>query len=219
MKKNIPNILTVIRILMIPVLIVLFFVEFEGHRLAAALVYFFACLTDFFDGYLARKNNLVTNFGKFIDPIADKMIIACSLVAICVTDPIVEPAWVYKIVIAVCTMLILSRELMISVFRTIAADKKVVLAADMFGKVKTLVQMMALFALLPIADFVVWNYWAGVVFFYGGIILLALATVLTVTSGIHYIVKNRVVLEDTPVQEECTDSVIDTEENREALED
>lgn len=196
MKKNIPNILTVIRMLMIPILIVLFFVEFEGHRLAAALVYFFACLTDFFDGYLARKNNLVTNFGKFIDPIADKMIIACSLVAICVTEPIVEPVGVYKIVIAVCTMLILSRELMISVFRTIAADKRVVLAADMLGKIKTLVQMMALFALLPIADFVVWNELAGIVFFYGGFILLVLATILTVISGVHYIVKNRAVLED-----------------------
>ena len=196
MKKNIPNILTVIRMLMIPVLIVLFFVEFEGHTLAAALVYFFACLTDFFDGYLARKNNLVTNFGKFIDPIADKMIIACSLVAICVTEPIVQPSHVYKIIIAVCTMMILSRELMISVFRTIAANKQVVLAADMFGKVKTVVQMMALFALLPVTDFVVWNELAGIVFFYGGFALLALATVLTVTSGIHYILKNKVVLED-----------------------
>lgn len=196
MNKNIPNILTVIRILMIPILIVLFFVEFEGHRLAAALVYFFACLTDFFDGFLARKNNLVSNFGKFIDPIADKMIIACCLVAICVTEPIVEPVALYRILIAVCTMLILSRELMISVFRTIAADKRIVLAADMLGKFKTLVQMMALFALLPIADFVVWNELAGIVFFYGGFILLVLATVLTVVSGIHYIVKNRVVLED-----------------------
>lgn len=205
MKKNVPNILTVIRILMIPILIILFFVEFEGHRLAAALVYFFACLTDFFDGYLARKNNLVSNFGKFIDPIADKMIIACSLVAICVAEPVsawygghqyIEPSTGHTIVIAVCTMLILSRELMISVFRTIAADKKVVLAADMFGKIKTVVQMMALFALLPVADFVKWNQLAGIVFFYGGLILLLLATALTVISGVHYIVKNRVVLED-----------------------
>lgn len=196
MKKNVPNILTVIRMLMIPILITLFFVEFEGHRLAAALVYFFACVTDFFDGYLARKNNLVTNFGKFIDPIADKMIIACSLVGICVTEPIVAPQHVYKIVIAVCTMLILSRELMISVFRTVAADKRVVLAADMFGKIKTLVQMMALFALLPVDDFVVWNELAGQVFFYGGFGLLLLATVLTVVSGIHYIVRNKTVLED-----------------------
>ena len=195
MKKNLPNILTSIRIVMIPMLIVVFFVEFEGHRLTAALIYFFACLTDFFDGFLARKHNLVTNIGKFLDPIADKMIIACSLVAICVTEPIAEPAHVYTTVIAVCTMLILCRELMISVFRTVAASKQVNLAADMFGKFKTLVQMMAVFALLPVADFIVWNELAGQVFFYGGFGLLALATVLTILSGFNYILKNKVVLE------------------------
>lgn len=196
MKMNLPNTLTVIRILLIPVFIVLFFMDFNGHALAAALVYVVACFTDFFDGYLARKNNLVTNFGKFIDPIADKMIIACSLIAICITDPVVAPVHVYKIIISICTMLIISRELMISVFRTVAADKGVVLAADMIGKFKTLVQMMALFALLPITDFIVWNELAGIVFFYGGFGLLLLATLLTVISGIHYIVKNKVVLED-----------------------
>lgn len=195
MKMNLPNKLTIFRILMIPVFIVLFFVEFEGHTLAAALVYVVACFTDFFDGYIARKQNLVTNFGKFVDPIADKMIIACSLIAICVTEPIVAPAHVYKILVAVFTMLILSRELMISVFRTVAADKGVVLAADMIGKFKTLVQMMALFALLPVADFVVWNELAGIVFYYGGFILFSIATLLTVISGVHYIVKNRSVLE------------------------
>ncbi len=195
MKMNLPNKLTIFRILMIPVFIVLFFVEFEGHTLAAALVYVVACFTDFFDGYIARKQNLVTNFGKFVDPIADKMIIACSLIAICVTEPIVAPTHVYKILVAVFTMLILSRELMISVFRTVAADKGVVLAADMIGKFKTLVQMMALFALLPVADFVVWNELAGIVFYYGGFILLSIATLLTVISGVHYIVKNRSVLE------------------------
>ena len=177
MKMNLPNKLTIFRILMIPVFIVLFFVEFEGHTLAAALVYVVACFTDFFDGYIARKQNLVTNFGKFVDPIADKMIIACSLIAICVTEPIVAPAHVYKILVAVFTMLILSRELMISVFRTVAADKGVVLAADMIGKFKTLVQMMALFALLPVADFVVWNELAGIVFYYGGFIQIGRAHV------------------------------------------
>jgi len=181
---------------MIPVFIALYFVEFEGHTVAALGVYFIACLTDFFDGYLARKHNLVTNFGKFTDPIADKMLIACSLIAICVTDPIVAPVHVFKILTAVYTMLILSRELMISVFRTVAADKHVVMAADIFGKIKTLVQMMALFALLPVVDFYAWNPTAGLVFYYGGFGLLSLATVLTVISGVHYIVKNRSVLED-----------------------
>ena len=195
MKLNLPNKLTVFRMVMIPVFIVLYFVEFEGHTAAALAVYFIACLTDFFDGYIARKNNLVTNLGKFIDPIADKMIIACSLIAICVTEPIVATVHVYRILIAVYTMLILSRELMISVFRTVAADKRVVIAADMTGKIKTVVQMMALFALLPVTDFYVWNPLAGEVFFYGGFILLSIAALLTVISGVHYIIKNRAVLE------------------------
>ncbi len=196
MKMNLPNKLTVFRILTIPVFIVLYFVPFEGHTFAAALVYLLACFTDFLDGYLARKHDLVTNFGKFIDPIADKMLIACSLIAVCVTAPIVEPAVAYTIAIAVCTMLILSRELMISVFRTVAADKHLVLAADMAGKLKTVVQMMALFALLPVTDFYAWNALAGEVFFYGGVALLALATVLTVISGIRYVSINKAVLED-----------------------
>lgn len=196
MQKNLPNILTTIRIVMIPLLIVVFFVPFEGHTLTAAIIYFFACITDFFDGYLARKNNLVSNVGKFLDPIADKMIIACTLVAICVTEIPFEHARTFRIVIATCTMLILCRELMISVFRTIAADKKIVLAADMLGKVKTSVQMMAVFALLPVTDFFEWNLLASQVFFYTGIGLLCLSTLLTVASAINYIHKNKTVLED-----------------------
>lgn len=196
MKMNLPNKLTILRMLLIPALIVVFFVKFEGHMLTAALIYFVACITDFFDGYIARKDNLVTNFGKFIDPIADKMIVACSLIAICVTEPAVEPTEIYRILIAVFAMLILSRELMISVFRTIAADKGIPLAADMFGKCKTLVQMAALFALLPVGDFMIWNETAGIVFFYGGFSLLALATVLTVASGLHYVIKYKAVLEN-----------------------
>ena len=181
-KLNTPTKLTILRILMIPVFIVLFFVEFEGHTLAAALVYVLACFTDFFDGYLARKNNIVTNLGKFLDPIADKMIVACALIAICVTTPIVQ--------------LILCREFVISGFRTIAADKGAVIAADMVGKFKTLFQMAALFALLPVTDYYAWNALAGEVFYYGGFLLLGIATVLTIVSGIHYLVKNKHVLED-----------------------
>lgn len=195
-KLNTPTKLTILRILMIPVFIVLFFVEFEGHTLAAALVYVLACFTDFFDGYLARKNNIVTNLGKFLDPIADKMIVACALIAICVTTPIVQPANVYFILTAVFTMLILCREFVISGFRTIAADKGAVIAADMVGKFKTLFQMAALFALLPVPDYYAWNALAGEVFYYGGFLLLGIATVLTIVSGIHYLVKNKHVLED-----------------------
>lgn len=196
MKVNLPTKLTILRIIMIPIFIVLFFVEFEGHTFAAALVFVVACVTDFFDGYIARKNNLVTNFGKFLDPIADKMLVACSLIAISITAPVVEPKNVYYILTAVFSMLILSRELMVSGFRIVAADKGTVLAADMFGKWKTVVQMMSIFALLPVTDFIVWNELAGIVFYYGGFALLALATLLTILSGIHYLIKNKAVLED-----------------------
>ncbi|MCM1367807.1 MAG: CDP-diacylglycerol--glycerol-3-phosphate 3-phosphatidyltransferase [Roseburia sp.] len=196
MKLNLPNRLTLMRIFMIPVFIVLYFVEFEGHTLAAALVFVLASVTDFFDGYIARKRNLVTNFGKFLDPIADKMLVACALVAICVTAPAVEPRKIYYILTAVFSMLILSRDLMVSGFRTVAADKGAVIAADMFGKLKTVVQMICIFVLLPVTDFIAWNELAGTVFYYTGFALLSLATLLTILSGVHYLVKNKAVLED-----------------------
>lgn len=196
MKMNIPNMLTVFRILLIPVFVVLYFVDFTGHTVAATAVFALACLTDFLDGFIARKYNLVTNFGKFLDPIADKMLVACSLIAVCVTEPAVEYAHAFKLAVAVCTMLILSRELVISVFRTLAADKGIVLAADMLGKIKTTVQMLALLALLPVSDIWYWQNYGGTLVYYIGFSLLALATVLTVVSGVHYIVKNKRVLEE-----------------------
>lgn len=196
MKMNIPNTLTVFRVLLIPVFIVLYFLNFTGHAVAAVGVFVVACVTDFLDGYIARKHDLVTNFGKFMDPIADKILVACTLIAVCITEPVVEHAWIFKLITAVFTMLILSRELMISVFRIVAADKDIVLAADMLGKIKTTVQMAALIALLPVTDIFVWHELTGTVFYYSGFALLGLATVLTVVSGVHYIVKNKRVLED-----------------------
>ena len=196
MSMSLPNKITLFRILMIPVFAVLFFVEFEGHTLAAACVFALACMTDFIDGYIARKNNLVTAFGKFLDPIADKMIVACALIAICITPPYVAPQNVFAISVAVCTMIILMRELMISGFRTVAANKGVVLPADMIGKIKTWVQMSAIFALIPVPDFANWNHIAALVFYYAGFGGLVAATLLTLISGAHYLIKNREVLKD-----------------------
>ena len=196
MKINTPTKLTIMRIVLIPIFIVLFFVEFEGHTVAAAGVYLLACFTDFLDGHLARKNNMVTSLGKFLDPIADKMLVACALIAICVTQPIVEPKQVYYIMTAVFTMLILCREFAISGFRLIAVDKGSVIAADIGGKLKTVFQMAALFALIPVTDYFAWNELAGTIFYYCGFVLLGIATVLTIVSGVHYLVKNKHVLED-----------------------
>lgn len=193
---NLPNKLTVARIILIPVFIVLFFVQFPWHRLTAMLVFLLASFTDFLDGHIARKYNLVTNLGKFLDPIADKMLVACALIAVCVTPPVVTPQNVFMILVTVFTMLILARELMISGFRIVAANKNVVLAADMTGKVKTVLQMAALVILLPVTEFFGLNATAGEVIYYIGFSLLAAATLMTIISGVHYLVANKTVLED-----------------------
>ncbi len=192
---NLPNKLTIIRIALIPVFIVLFFVQFEWHMLASMVVFFVASITDFFDGYIARRDGLVTHLGKFLDPIADKMLVACALIAIAVTLPIVPHADIFFIIVAVFVMLIIARELMISGFRTVAADKGVVLAADMVGKVKTVFQMAAIILLLPVPEYYAVNPDAAEIVYYVGFGLLAAATLLTVISAVNYLVRNRTVLE------------------------
>lgn len=191
---NLPNKLTVARIAMIPVFIVFYFVPmFEWHRLCAMTVFALASFTDFLDGYIARKNNLVTNLGKFLDPIADKMLVACALIAVCVSG---YGGVVDNIMLVVFTMIILCRELLISGFRIVAADKGVVLAADKLGKIKTVLQMTALIVLLPVTDFAVLSELCGVILYWSGFGILAAATIMTVTSCLHYIIKNKAVLQD-----------------------
>lgn len=192
---NLPNKLTVMRILLIPVFMVLFFVPFPWHRLAATLVFCVASFTDFLDGHIARKHNLVTDFGKFLDPIADKMLVAAALIAICVTPPVVFPQIAYVISVAVFTTVILSRELMVSGFRIVAASKGITLAADMSGKIKTVCQMIATILLLPVADIVIYSAITAEVFYYAGFALLIAATLMSIVSAANYLIKNKSVLE------------------------
>lgn len=192
---NLPNKLTISRIIMIPIFVTLFFVPFPWHKLIAMVVFALASVTDFLDGYIARRNNLVTNLGKFLDPIADKMLVACALITICVTEPVCPFKYEFTITVAVLAMVILSRELMISGFRIIAADKNIVLAADMAGKWKTFTQMVAICCLLPADEFFSVNELCGVIIYYIGFSLLAVATLLALISAVHYVVKNKVVLE------------------------
>lgn len=192
---NLPNKITLIRIILIPVFVVLLFVEFEWHLLASMVVFFVASVTDFFDGYIARKNNQVTDLGKFLDPMADKMLVACALFALAaLMTPVVEPTMPYRICIIVISMLVVCRELMISGFRTIAANKGVVLAADMFGKFKTVTQMGAIILLLPVEEYYKVNTAAAEGVFYAGFALLAVAGLLTILSAGNYLIKNRSVL-------------------------
>ncbi|MDE7463548.1 MAG: CDP-diacylglycerol--glycerol-3-phosphate 3-phosphatidyltransferase [Clostridiales bacterium] len=198
---NLPNKLTILRIIMIPIFITLFFVEFPWHRVVAMVVFCAASVTDFLDGFIARKQGLVTHLGKFLDPIADKMLVACALVAVCVTPPVVGALDgeitqnVFYILVAVFAMIILSRELMISGFRTVAADKGMVLAADMIGKVKTVSQMLAIILLLPVVEYYAVDPPAAEIVYYVGFALLAAATLLTIVSAVNYLIKNRKVLE------------------------
>lgn len=203
---NIANKLTIIRIALIPVFIVLVFVKFPWHMSVATAVFCIACITDFLDGYIARKTHTVSALGKFLDPIADKMLCACALIAVSVLaieSPVIADEVSYKaffICITVYTMVILCREIMISGFRIIAADKGVALAADIYGKIKTATQMVALILLLPVTDiFAVTGAAAELasqIIFYIGFGLLSFSMIMTVFSGIRYIVLNKAVLKD-----------------------
>ncbi len=174
---NLPNKITLFRVVMIPVFLVLLLVPgiSYGNYFAAA-VFIIACLSDALDGYLARKNNLVTNFGKFMDPLADKLLVCSAL--ICFVELSYMPAWVVVVIIA--------REFIISGFRLIASDNGVVIAASYWGKFKTVSQMIACILLIVQLPF----DWADIleqVFIY-------LALALTVISLCEYIWKNRNVI-------------------------
>ena len=165
---NLPNKLTIIRILMVPVFVLFLLTELGGrfNNLITLVLFVTASLTDLLDGYLARKNNLVTNFGKFMDPPADKLLVCSALICFVATKQL--PAWMVIVIIA--------REFIISGFRLIASDEGVVIAASYWGKVKTTVQIIMIIALIiefPYALIIAW-----------------IAVILTVVSLVDYIVKN-----------------------------
>ena len=175
---NLPNKLTVLRVLLIP-----FFVWFAlvdlvpGYsKYIAVLIFVVASLTDLLDGKIARKYHLVTNFGKFMDPLADKLLVCAAL--ICLSASGMVPAWM--------VIIIISREFIISGFRLVASDNGVVIAASYWGKFKTTFQMIMVClmianidALAVLTQVVMWN-----------------AVILTVISLIDYLVKNKSVLFD-----------------------
>ncbi len=174
---NLPNKLTVLRVCMIPFFVAALLYqggENQMFRIAADVIFIAASLTDMLDGKIARKYNLVTNFGKFMDPLADKLLVCSAL--ICLIELGQIPAWV--------VIIIISREFIISGFRLVASDNGVVIAASYWGKFKTVFQMTAVILLILnleplalIANGVLW-----------------IAVILTVVSLADYIVKNHKVL-------------------------
>ena len=142
-------------------------------RVTACVIFCLASFTDFLDGYLARKNNLVTNFGKFMDPLADKLLVCSALILITVYSPYV-PVWV--------TLIIIGREFIISGFRLVASDNGIVIAASKWGKLKTVSQMiLCILGILNVS---------GLIFN----IFVALALILALISLADYILKNKEVL-------------------------
>lgn len=188
-KMNLPNKLTIFRVILIlPFVVILLGGEagwFGENRLfpdlVALAIFIVASLTDLIDGKIARNYNLVTNFGKFMDPLADKLLVCAALIALVELGRI--PAW--------AVIVIISREFIISGFRLIAADNNVVIAASYWGKFKTTFQMVMV--CLMIADLGAMFSWMRLL----TDIVMWIALILTVVSLLDYLVKNREVMKDT----------------------
>ncbi len=174
---NLPNKLTMLRVCMIPFFIVFMLTSLaEGNgKYIALAIFIVASLTDLLDGYLARKNNLVTNFGKFMDPLADKLLVCSAMICLIETGRLAS--WI--------VIIIISREFIISGFRLVASDNGIVIAASYWGKFKTTFQMVMI--VLLIADL-------GGVFATIELIVVYIALALTIISLIDYIWKNKEVL-------------------------
>ncbi len=185
MKLNLPNKITVLRIALVPVYIFLqLFMSWEGGRLLAFIVFIVAAVSDYVDGYIARKQGLVTNFGKLMDPMADKLLVYAALLCF------VELGYVS----AVVTFIIVARDLFVSSVRVMAAHGGVVLAAEKLGKVKTAVTMTWLIYVMFYRYVGLDDFWT---FIDGG--LMALAVVLTVVSGWQYYSQNKQLFSPSPL--------------------
>ena len=184
---NLANKLTLLRIILIPFFIVCFYIPslivntvavnnylIPYANLLGLIIFLLAAITDFIDGYVARKYNMITDFGKFMDPLADKLLVTAALLVLLENGLI--SGWVVFVISA--------REFIVTGFRTIAASKGVVIAAGWLGKIKTVVQFMMISTLLLLNyPFEIFNWPVDRIF-------IALAVVLTVASGVEYIYKN-----------------------------
>lgn len=178
MKLNLPNTITLIRIAMIPLIILFLLLPIPGKYLISAILFVVAAATDGLDGHIARSRNLVTTLGKFLDPLADKLLILATLICLMSLDKAG----------AVAIILILTRELVITGLRAIAADKGVVIAASYFGKFKTVSQIVSITYILLAGQFTALPEVLGTV-------LLWIAVIITVLSGADYLYKAKELFE------------------------
>ncbi|HJA95671.1 MAG TPA: CDP-diacylglycerol--glycerol-3-phosphate 3-phosphatidyltransferase [Firmicutes bacterium] len=196
---NLPNKITLTRIFMIPVFVLFFYLDVMNgwNYLVAAIVFVLAASTDALDGHIARSRGLVTNLGKFLDPIADKVLVSTALILL------LTRGWAFEvdffagwglIVAGICVAVILARELIVSGFRMIAAGRGIVLAADKLGKIKTVFQDLSIALILAGMAFV--GSRGGEIVVIIGIFCFFICTALTVISGVNYIVRNKQVLSE-----------------------
>jgi CDP-diacylglycerol---glycerol-3-phosphate 3-phosphatidyltransferase len=190
---NIPNRITLSRIMLIPFFVILLAVPFEWGQftigkevlpithLVAAILFIIASTTDWIDGYYARKHNLVTNLGKFLDPLADKLLVSAAFILLVELGQ--APAWV--------VIVIISREFAVTGLRTVAAGEGIVLAASQLGKIKTWIQIVAISVLL------LHNFPFSYIGFPLDRIALYAALIITIISGVDYFVKNWHVMRDS----------------------
>lgn len=184
---NLPNKLTIIRIILAPLFLLLTVLDFPFHYLVAGLVFGAAALTDMYDGRIARSQGLITNLGKFLDPLADKMLTTAALLAFLAIGRL--DVW--------AVMLVLTREFMVTSVRLLAAKDGTVIAANIWGKLKTVAQFVAILFELAALEFATWQ--GTVLASYGlsdavfsipltiGYVLLWVSVVLTVASGAQYV--------------------------------
>ena len=189
---NLPNKLSLSRIILIPFFIFFYLANFISFgKIIAIVIFVIASLTDMLDGKIARKYNMVTNLGKLLDPIADKLLVISGLLLVVVDYTIPNP---YGVITAI---IIIGRELLISAFRQIAATKNFVMAADIYWKMKTDTQVIAL-PLLFLLSYLMYNVEANqtvvLVVKIVAYTMIVIATCLTVLSGANYIIKNKDVL-------------------------
>ena len=187
---NLPNKLTTARVVLIPFFVAAMLIRTIPYGDTIALAIFvIASLTDLFDGMIARKYNLITNFGKFMDPLADKLLVSAALICLMELDRIA--CWI--------VIIIISREFIISGFRLIAAEKNIVIAAGIWGKFKTACQMVAIVVLIIEQQLISLDITSGAAygfFHIAGLVLIYVSLLLTIISLVDYIAHNKDILKE-----------------------
>lgn len=182
---NLPNKLTVLRIILTPFYLASMLIEFENHFFVAAVIFIAASVTDFLDGKIARKNNLVTTFGKLCDPVADKMLTTAALLAFMHFD--LCNIWI--------VMIVLTREFLVTSFRLVASAQGIVIPAGILGKLKTVSQMVFSTLIMLMVHFVPVAGWDWNTVSVISNILMSVSALLTVVSGVKYMIDGKKVID------------------------